>query len=125
MNKRNWRSNARYVDQYPAEEPFSPVITHRKRNHKPFYNCEKYICTHKRTGSKTCGIIFTNGKVRIGTDVWRLSCISDNCDYPVIGYNTRTDAEKDYDFAEANSPLLFYLTEDNNPTKDNEEVLLV
>lgn len=123
MNKKNWRSNARYVDQYP-EKPTFKTVEKRKKYHKTFYICEKYICVHKRTGNKTCGIIFSNGKVRIGSDVWRLSCTTDCCEYPVIGYHSRTAAEEDYEFQEANSSLLFYLTDEKeNPC--NEEVMLV
>lgn len=108
FNLHSWRSaSAAYVSQVPALT--NKRLTEKRRNSgyrrlKPqFKVCEKIICIDLKNGSSTTGIIFPNGNVCIGDDVWRLSNKADCCDYPYKRYNNRKLAEQDYEFKETTS----------------------
>ena len=47
-----------------------------------FRKAEKFVVVDPDTGEKTCAIIFTNGKIFVGADVWRMSNPYDICEYP-------------------------------------------
>lgn len=105
-NPHVWRS-AVYVSQVPEltnGKPMGQRRNSRYRRIKPqFKVCEKYICTDRKNGLSTTGIIFPNGKTYIGDDVWRLSNKADCCDYPYKRYQSQKIAELDYEFKEVRS----------------------
>ena len=97
MKSNYWRTAPRqYIDCITGQ----PVA--RKKNQPVtrscFRKCEKHVVRELETGNITTAIIFSNGKVSIGNDVWRLSNRADTCDYPFRTYLNRKCAEREFEF---------------------------
>lgn len=111
MANTNLFRNARYINQVPElMEAGHAYKTTRVVTHRP--KAKKIICTEKKSGRKTTGIVFPSGKVYIGDDVWRLSNRADCCEYPFRGYVGLKVASLDYEIREAESTFPEY-TEKN------------
>lgn len=93
----SWRK-VPYINQV-EEECLNMAVDRRRIRKKPFINCEKLIA-RRRDDSEctTCAIIFHSGKLKIGDDVWRLSCSADYCEYPFVSYASLSEAEKYFTF---------------------------
>lgn len=115
MKQTNWRKGT-YINQY--DEICAPPYPNVRNRKKTFYKCQKLICVNKENGTQTCGIVFSNGVMRIGIDVWRLSNSADCCEYPFRTYPSMDAAALDYDFRPADSTILFYRLND-----ESEEII--
>lgn len=105
---KSWR-NGVYINQVPElmEEERKGRRNRFYHNHRsPFIKCSHFICTDRTSMSLTTGIIFPNGRVYVGDDVWRMSNRADYCEYPFKKYKNRQSAELDYDFKEAERTFL-------------------
>lgn len=78
----------------------------RKTRSQFIRKCKRYICINRKDGSLTTGIVFPNGTVYVGDDVWRMSNRADCCEYPIKHYKSLKFAEMDYDFDEAKRSFL-------------------
>lgn len=107
VNHHSWR-DATYISQVPELTQGRLTGTKKKRpaSRSPFKKCSHYICTDRSNGSSTTGIVFPNGRVYVGDDVWRLSNRADCCDYPYRRFNNQKLAEQYYDFKEAERSIL-------------------
>ncbi len=110
MSSKSIFRNAVYINQVPE-------LTERERRYqkrKRDIHCsmkrksQKLICTDRKTGQKTTCIVFPNGKVYVGDDVWRLSNRADCCEYPFRGYSSLQIAAVDYDIREAEATFPEY-----------------
>lgn len=102
---RSWR-NGVYINQVPElmEEERKGRrnrFYYNNNRRSPIIKCNYFICTNRTNMSLTTGIIFPNGKVYIGDDVWRMCNRADYCEYPFKKYRNRQSAELDYEFKEA------------------------
>lgn len=99
MKSNYWRTAPR---QYINCMTGQPVVTKKYQNQKEsrpaFRKCEKHVVRDLETGDISTAIIFSNGKVSIGDDVWRLSNRADTCDYPFRTYLNKQCAEREYEF---------------------------
>lgn len=100
MKSNYWRTAPkRYIDcmtGLPVEE--KKEISKARTQQSPFRNYEKYVVRNLETGKISTAVIFTNGKVAIGDDVWRLSNRADMCECPFRTYLNKFAAEREYDF---------------------------
>lgn len=91
------------MSQLPQKKPVIIVtkmaMAKNKGNH-----FQKYLCVNRNTGEKTCAILFPNGKVFVGDDVWRLSNKADCCEYNYRYFYNRKEAEKEYEFINSSTP---------------------
>lgn len=60
---------------------YHETSTRHKTRSRPFRKSEKFVISDS-DGKKTCAIIFENGKIFVGMDVWRMSNPYDTCEYP-------------------------------------------
>ena len=106
---KSWR-NGIYINQVPElmeeEKKWKRNKLYYNNRRSPFIKCGYYICTNRTSMSLTTGIVFPNGKVYVGDDVWRLSNRADYCEYPFKKYRNRQSAELDYEFKEAGRTFL-------------------
>lgn len=99
LNSKSWRNDTRVyihaIDNKPVV--IAPARKRTQGKKSAAYRCDKYICTHKETGKRTCGIHFiSNKRFCIGDDVWRLSQRSDFCEYPYRCFASIEIAQQDY-----------------------------
>ncbi len=104
---KSWR-NPIYISQIPesAKKDSRPQSALKK------FTC--YICTDRNNGISTTGIMFANGKVFVGADVWRMSNPADCCDYPFRRYKNMAMAEKQYEFKIVDQSVLTILTKEGD-----------
>ncbi len=108
MARNNIMRNAVYNNQVPelmkGRAYRQPHVIRRHRRPET----RKVICTERKTGRKTTGIVFPGGKVYVGDDVWRLSNRADCCEYPFRGYVNLQVAAVDYEIREADTTFPEY-----------------
>lgn len=97
MSQSNWRTLPRTYLDFETGKPVEKKKACRK-NILPFRKCEKVLARHKETNAVTCATIFSNGRVAVGDDVWRMSNRCDTCEYTYHMYKNRVIAEADYVF---------------------------
>ena len=105
MYSKNWRKNKNYIYQKDTEVS---VFTGKRRKlpKSSLRPCEKKIAINKFTGKITTAIIFPDGRIFIGEDVWRMSNRADFCEYRFISYPTVKAALISYDIQEAPRSIL-------------------
>lgn len=88
-----------------------------KERRPHFRECDKFIIYDPETGKKECAIVFANGKIFVGADVWRMSNTSDICEYPfrqISEWELETKYERQY-------PVCAFLSEDSRRGKNRCE----
>lgn len=100
MKSNYWRTAPRqYIDCMTGQPVVKKKYQIQYQNQRPaFRKCEKYVVRELETGNISTAIIFSNGKVSIGDDVWRLSNRADTCDYPFRTYLNKKCAELEFEF---------------------------